>query len=1401
MGGTLSSQMNCRARVALSLLLFGVLSSGLRGQTFNVSPNPPSSEEPANNNQSTTPEKPLGWGSNIQNARIARAAEVALKEGRYAAALEYAQHASQAAPNDPQLWFLLGYAARLAGKLQLSINSYNQGLRLNPSSLDGMSGLAQTYARAGRTDEAQRVLTRVLSADPKRTGDQIILGESLLQSGQYSDALIALKRAEQAQPSARSELLIALAYRHLNDPGQASRYLHLASQRSPNDPDVRRSLAGYYRDTGNYSAAIAALKPVVGTNPRMKAELAYTYQVAGNIEEAATLYTQAAEAAPKELDLQLSASMAELSVGAIPEAKALLKRASLIDPDYYRVHAIGGEIARLEENLPEAIREYRAAVETLPPSPAEGPFYGIQLHMDLSELYGIGHDDNASRNQLDIAKSMILSMDERGLQRPNFLRLRAQIKMNAGDLDGAQQDLKEALSMDSKNPRTLQLEGDVLTKLGRPEDAIEVYRKILAIDPADRFALTALGYVSRKAGRDREAEKYFQRLSATHPTLYVSYLALGDLYTSRGDFASAEASYTKAYKLAPNQPLIIAGGMNAGIEAHQYQRAEAWLKRASGTMQQNPQVMREKERYLRWTGSYAESAEVGREAIKKLPGDRDVVVYLGYDLLQLEQYEELLDLASRYEDILPKEPDIPLFAGYVHKHAGQFDQARADFTRALERDSTVVTAYVNRGYVLKDLHQPAAAAADFEAALRLEPQNGEAHLGLAYSSLDLHRPRLALRQVELAQQALGDSMPIHLIRATAYGEEGQLAHAANEYRAALKFAPNDNGLHLALADTLYGLHHYQETIDELHLAEKLYQGNIITYARLARSYAQLADREKTQQYVRLAEQNDDSSVLVLTAEALSIIGERESAMQRFQKALTAPNGNRLDVRLNIARMMAEDKEWEDARRQVALGLIEARAGETPPPGGEQWIKAADIFLGMRDFQLAQTFFERALAAGAPEAPVRIGLANTYLARGDTPRAEGQISLVRASDDVEQSYDYLLTKANILRQQHHDSQALTAFAQAANAAGEDDTAQREMLQVGGDEGLRINRKFSLLSTFSITPIFEDTTAYPLDAKLDVPSTSGSGNPTLLPTPRSSLETQWTGAYHLHLNGFPDASGFFQVRNDRGQISLPSINKIVNRDTTDYTVNFGLNPVFHLGNNIFTFNTGVQETMRSDSRDPVDMNQNLFRQFVYMSTSSFFNMVSISGYAIHETGPFTLTNLHSQDLSGQLNFRVGRPWGKTALLTGYGVRDLQFSPAIREFFFTSSYIGMERKFSDSFTVRAIAEDLRAWRVEGNNYAIAQALRPKASVEYTPTRNWRVEGSIAYSRNMGFHVYDAVQSGFAISYAMPVSRQFDDGSGRIMLRYPIRFTLGVQQEDFFNFNGGNNQHFRPYVSLSLF
>ena len=318
------------------------------------------------------------------------------------------------------------------------------------------------------------------------------------------------------------------------------------------------------------------------------------------------------------------------------------------------------------------------------------------------------------RRHLEIAQSQINALNEHGPSRPDFLRLRALIKMNSGDLEGAEQDVNEALAIDDKDPNTLQLDGDVLAKLGRRDEAIAAYRKILAIDPVNRFALTSLGYISREAGHDQDAEKYFQRLAAAYPRLYVPHLALGDMYTSRRNFAKAETNYRKAYELAPTNRLIVAGGMNAAIEARQFPIAAQWLHRASTEMQQDPQVMREKERYLRSTGEFQQSAEVGREAIKKLPADRDVVVYLGYDLLHLELYDELARTHFALPGPFPKDAAYPACSqGYFHKHANQLDKAQEDFTRALERDPSVVTAYVNRGYVLKDMHNPDSSSGRF----------------------------------------------------------------------------------------------------------------------------------------------------------------------------------------------------------------------------------------------------------------------------------------------------------------------------------------------------------------------------------------------------------------------------------------------------------------------------------------------------------------------------------------------------------------------------------------------------------------------------------------------------------------------------------------------------------------
>lgn len=1357
----------------------------------------------------------LGWGSNIQNARIGRAAELALQKGDKVQALDFARRAVHAAPNDPQLWFLLGYAARLNSRYGESVDAYSHGLRLKPNAIDGVSGLAQDYALMGRIADAQKLLKQVVAADPRRTDDTVLLGELYMRQKDYTTALDWLKQAERSRPNARAELLLALSYQQLKQMDLANHYLELARHRDPNNPDVERSLAGYYREEGKYGDAIAALKSIRNPRPDVLAELAYTYQLDGRMEDSARVYAQAANAMPKDLALQLSAAQAEVAAGALQDANPFLRRAANIDPDYYRLHAIRGEIDRDQERQQDAVREYVAAIDHLPATPAEGPLYGIQLHMDLMQLYQGTGDDAAARQQLGIAQNQIAALNEEGADRGAFLRLRALIRLSGGNLDGALSDIHEALALSTNNRDDLQLNGDILMKMGRTEEAISTYKHILAMDPDNRFALISLGYASRAAGRNQDAEKYFRRLAQVDPHSYVPYLALGDLYTSQRKFTQAQASYNKAYALAPQRPLIVAGGMNAGIEAHNLELAGMWLSRAHGDMFKEPQVMREEERYYSFKGDYAKSEEIARQVIKLLPHDRDVVVYLGYDLLHQEKYDQLLQLTNQYTSQFPKEADLPLLAGYVHKHDGDREDARQDFSEAIARDPNVETAYVNRGYILNDLHQPDDAARDFETALKLDPKDGEAHLGLAYSDLDLHRPHEALHQADLAQNIMGDLRDVHVIRATAYGREDMYSKAAEEYRAALRFTPNDGALHLGLANTYFSERRYKPAIDELELADKFSPGNPEVYAMLARAYADLDDRQQTWHYVQLAEQHAQSApapknpweeplqaaIYVDTGEALTTIGENKAAMQRFTRALETPRSNRVSVRLAIAQLWAQQGHDDDAERQVALAMMEAATGDSAPPTGSQYIAAADVFRGMHDYQLSSDYLDRAKQAGAPDPEVRIGMANNYLAVGDTNRAKAELAAVNVNGAGDANYQFLLAQANVFRQEHEGAQALTSFAQATNAQGDDESAQQGLLETGGEEGWRVNDKLSLLSDLAISPIFEDTTVYVLDAKTDAAFPVSPSNISLLPPPRSSLQTQWTDAYHLHLGHMPTASGFFQIRNARGVISVPATNSIVNRDTTDYNFNFGVNPTLRIGTSTLTFDSGIQGTLRRDALVPTQMNQNLFRQFTFVSSSTFFNALSFSGYVIHESGPFTDINLHSNALTGALDFRVGSPWGKTALVTGWGMTDTTFNPMRYEDYLTSSYIGLDRKFGQNLDLRAMLEDLRSWRVFNAASGIAQNLRPAFMLDYKPKRNWEIQASSSYSSNRSFHTYDAVQNGFSVSYAKPIRRKVNENGDALNFAYPIRFSAGMQTESFFNFPGSQSEQLRPYIGITIF
>ena len=276
----------------------------------------------------------------------------------------------------------------------------------------------------------------------------------------------------------------------------------------------------------------------------------------------------------------------------------------------------------------------------------------------------------------------------------------------------------------------------------------------------------------------------------------------------------------------------------------------------------------------------------------------------------------------------------------------------------------------------------------------------------------------------------------------------------------------------------------------------------------------------------------------------------------------------------------------------------------------------------------------------------------------------------------QNYDYLLAQGEVYRQRHQSWNALMALSQADQLGGSE-IAELEGMQVASEEGMRVTDHLSMLTNFTTGGLYDDYTIYVLDQQIFGLSARIAN----LPPPRSQQESLWTTAYRYHFdNNFPMLSGFFQIRNATGA----GIAAAGSADHQPQHVRLQLQQRaesgLHLGDAWIAFNTGLQFTLRRDSSAPQYENQNLFRQFVYVNSSSFGNWLSFNASLYHEAGPFTATGykLDSNDVGTTLQFTVGRPWGKTALITGYTRRDLTFSPLVRQFFTTSTYAGLQRKF---------------------------------------------------------------------------------------------------------------------------
>jgi hypothetical protein len=90
----------------------------------------------------------------------------------------------------------------------------------------------------------------------------------------------------------------------------------------------------------------------------------------------------------------------------------------------------------------------------------------------------------------------------------------------------------------------------------------------------------------------------------------------------------------------------------------------------------------------------------------------------------------------------------------------------------------------------------------------------------------------------------------------------------------------------------------------------------------------------------------------------------------------------------------------------------------------------------------------------------------------------------------------------------------------------------------------------------------------------------------------------------------------------------------------------------------------------------------------------------------------------------------------------------------------------------------------------------------LDYAPiSSHWAVHANGQWSGGEGFHAYDNVSNAVTVSYLRTLQRPVNDGIGEVPVTYPMRFSFGIAQQTFYDFQGKNRNTIAPIVRISLF
>jgi tetratricopeptide (TPR) repeat protein len=490
-------------------------------------------------------------------------------------------------------------------------------------------------------------------------------------------------------------------------------------------------------------------------------------------------------------------------------------------------------------------------------------------------------DDHNDAATPDVEAALKLAPDD-----PDALLLRAALRIEANDADGALADIATVLKAQPHNVVALLYRGRAKQWLQHDKAGAKAdYDAALAIDPKATRVLAQRAALMM--GDDpAAAERDIQAAVALAPDDPRMRLRLAPVYETQGRNKEAFALYDALIKAYPADimPIVYRSDL------------KRQLKDGAGALKDADQALRiepddalahyTRGKALALLGRDQESMAAYRQAVKLEPDDVDYLIAVGFMSRKAGALDEGLAALDKALKRDPKNDQALFDRALIWEVKKEDAKAIKDYDAviALAPDSS---AYSNRAALHASAGDHKAALADYEKAIELNGKDPDLHIARGIELGELKRGDEELKAYDDALKLDPHAVSAKVNKGIVYAGRQEWRLAIEAYQAALQDSPKRADLIEAIGECLNELGQKDEARKQYDRALRMDPKMVAAWsARAALNRDSMRYREALADYGQaIALAPDDSDLRVYRAQVLRLDNKVDAALADLDKAV------------------------------------------------------------------------------------------------------------------------------------------------------------------------------------------------------------------------------------------------------------------------------------------------------------------------------------------------------------------------------------------------------------------------------------------------------------------------------------------------------------------------------------